>query len=282
MTLPSAGQSILIFCPFISNRLIIMNPMINIALSAARDASEKILLGSARLDRLRITNKDPENFSTNMDQDSAYTIISQLHKAYPSHTIESRVGESIAGEEGQPRWIVDPLFGSLNYSQGYSSYGVSIAVIIDNLVNHSVLILPKSNEEYIASRGEGARLNKQKLRVYDENEFQNPLIGFNRGQITDSVSLKIFELLLQQKAQVRISGCSAIDMLLVSTNSLIAGWCEARNSNSEQAAGLILKESGALIGSELGNPDLKSASELFFGAPKIFKNLIKLRQSIIL
>lgn len=254
--------------------------MMNIALRAARDASEKIRLGSARLDRLKIFNRDPENFSTNIDQDSAYTITTQLQRAYPSHTIESRVGESIPGDEGQPRWIVDPLFGSFNFSQGYSSYGVSIAVIIDNLVNHSVLILPHSNEEYIASKGEGARLNKQKLRVTDENEFPHSLIGFNGGQLSTNLSLEIFQLLLQQNAQIRISGCSTIDMLLVSAHSLVAGWCEASNSNSEQAAGLILRESGALIGSERGNPNLSDATELFFGAPKIFKKLIKLRQTI--
>ena len=254
--------------------------MMNIALRAARDSAEKLLLGSTRLDRIRIVDDSPENFSTNMDQTSAYTIISQLQQAYPLHSIDSRVGESVKGEEGQPHWIIDPLFGSFNYSQGYPNYGVSIAVIIDNLVSHSVLVLPQSNEEYTASRGEGAKLNKQKLRAANEGNFPNSLIGFNSGRINKDTSVKIFKLLLQQNAQIRITGSSPIDMLLVSSNSLFAGWCGADHSNSEQAAGLVLKESGALIGSETGNPNLSSATELFYGAPKIFKKLIKLRQTI--
>ena len=259
-----------------------MHPMMNIALRAARDSSEKILLGSARLDRLRVIDDTPGNFSTNMDQTSAYTIIAQLQQAYPSHSIECRVGEPIAGEEGQPRWIIDPLFGSFNYSQGYPNYGVSIAVIIDNVLSHSVLILPHKNEEYTASRGQGAQLNKQKLRVSGENEVPNSLIGFNSGLIGSDTAVKVFELLQEQNAQIRISGCSPIDMLLVAKNSLFAGWCEANNSNSEQAAGLVLKESGALIGSETGNPNLHLANELVYGEPKIFKKLIKLRQTISL
>ena len=259
-----------------------MHPMMNIALRAARDSSEKILLGSARLDRLRVIDDTPGNFSTNMDQTSAYTIIAQLQQAYPSHSIECRVGVPIAGEEGQPRWIIDPLFGSFNYSQGYPNYGVSIAVIIDNVLSHSVLILPHTNEEYTASRGQGAQLNKQKLRVSGENEVPNSLIGFNSGLIGSDTAVKVFELLQEQNAQIRISGCSPIDMLLVAKNSLFAGWCEANNSNSEQAAGLVLKESGALIGSETGNPNLHLANELVYGEPKIFKKLIKLRQTISL
>jgi hypothetical protein len=69
-------------------------------------------------------------------------------------------------------------------------------------------------------------------------------------------------------------------MLMVCTNSLGASFCEASEAFSVRAATLVLKESGALISSELGDPNLGEASEFYFGAPRIFKELIKLRMLV--
>ena len=257
-----------------------MQPIVNMALRAAYAGSEKLLQDSDRLDRLNIVNNDPANFSSNIDYEVEEIMIYQLHKAYPDHTIKSRLGNSITGEAGQPQWLIDPLFGSFNYSKGYPGYGISIAITNEAKVNHSVLILPASNEEFVASKGNGAQLNKLKLRVMDKGAIESGLLGLNYSSENTTLMSDILELLMLNKAQIRISGCSALDMLMVCANKLAAGCCEASESFSVQAATLILKESGALIGSEAGDPSLAKATEFLFGYPHIFKKLVRLRNKI--
>ena len=88
------------------------------ALRLARTGSEKAILASARLDRLKIVSNDPSDFSSSMDYEINELIVSGLQKAYPTHTIKSRIGESIIGLDTEPSWLIDPLFGSLNFFKG--------------------------------------------------------------------------------------------------------------------------------------------------------------------
>ena len=257
-----------------------MQPMINMALRTAREGSEKALLASARLDRLKIVSNDPFDFSSNMDYEINELVVSNLRKAYPKHTIRSRIGEPIIGQDTEPSWYIDPLFGSLNFAEGNPSYGVSIAIEIEGNIEHAILTLPEYNQEFIASKGSGAQLNKTKLRVNPKGKFENSLLGVCLGQKNIESSIKLVTLLAHENPQIRMSGCSTYDMLMVCKNSLGASFCEASGDFSVRAATLVLKESGALISSELGDPSLGAASEFYFGAPRIFKELVKLRKLV--
>ena len=257
-----------------------MQPIINMALRAAREGSEKALLASARLDRLKIVSSDPFDFSSNMDHEINELVVSNLQRAYPTHTIKSRIGEPIIGQDTEPSWYIDPLFGSLNFSKGNPSYGVSIAIEIEGNIEHSILTLPEYNQEFVASKGSGAQLNKTKLRVDPKVKFENAFLGFCLGRENIESSIRLFTLLAHKNSQIRTSGCSTYDMLMVCTNSLGASFCEASEAFSVRAATLVLKESGALISSELGDPNLGEAYEFYFGAPRIFKELVKLRKLV--
>ena len=257
-----------------------MQPIINMALRLARTGSEKAILASARLDRLKIVSNDPFDFSSSMDYEINELVVSGLQKAYPTHTIKSRVGESIIGLDTEPSWFIDPLFGSLNFFKGNPSYGVSIAIEVEGEIKHSVLILPEYNQEYVASKGSGAQLNKTKCRVDSKGNLENSLLGVCLGQRNVQSSMKLATLLSETNPQIRMSGCSTFDMLMVCSNRLGAGYCEASQSYSMRAAALLLSESGALISSETGDPNLEKALELYFGAPRIFKEIVKLRKQI--
>ena len=128
-----------------------MHPLLNIALRAARDASESLAHKAARLDRIKVLDSDPASFTTSADVDSDETLRYHILKAYPSHSIQSRVSGDHQGDEGEPVWMIDPLVGSLNYSCGYSRFGVSIAVSKDGNVEHAVIVCPMQNDEFTAS-----------------------------------------------------------------------------------------------------------------------------------
>ncbi len=256
-----------------------MQAMINIALRAARSAAEALLQTGDRLDRIKIVNDDPLDFISSADQDSEATILYHLQKAFPSHSFNTRLGEQIQGEEHEPTWLVDPLVGSFNFSRGSDRYGIAIACKIDNNLSHSVVLLPVMNEEFTASRGNGAQLNNRRIRVNDNKDEKHAVIvldaeGVNPGQLAN-----IMQKFGDSQDSVRMTGSSAIDMAFTAAGRFSAGWCINRDSIAQQAATLLLTEAGALVGSETGSPDTANASELIYATPKTFKEFVKIRQS---
>jgi len=256
-----------------------MHAMINIALSAVWSASEALLQSADRLDRLKIINNDPANFVSSIDKEVELTIIYHLQKSYPNHSIETRLGEKIEGEANEPTWLVDPLLGSFNYSRGIDCYGIALACQIEGTVTHSVLILPSRNEEFIATRGAGAKLNSRRIRVFDE-KLDYPIYAFDADGEDTSLMTRLIKKVGLGQAIARVSGSAAIDMAYVAAGRMTGGWSMAPATVSKLAAGLILTEAGALIGTEKGNPDLTSSSEMIFAGPTAFKTLVKMRQSV--
>ena len=259
-----------------------MHPMINIALKAARDAAEAIAHSSDRLDRIKIVDSSPNSFLTSMDLDSDKTLQYHLLKAYPEHSIDSRATGVKAGARKDIVWFIDPLIGNRNFARGYTQFALSLACQIDGVIQHAAVVCPMTNEEFTATRGGGAQLNSRRLRVGRETELvAGSLVGLNGDAEERDILRSMQESVFAVGAQPRISGCTALDIVNTAADRLQGGWApnEGGQNHSLKAAALILKEAGGLIGSESANPEYAEGAELLFSNPKIFKQLVKMRQA---
>ncbi|RUQ46528.1 inositol monophosphatase, partial [Corynebacterium pseudodiphtheriticum] len=61
-----------------------MQPMLNIALRAARSASELIFRSIERLDTIKVDEKDAKEYVSEVDRAAEQKIIDALRKAYPT------------------------------------------------------------------------------------------------------------------------------------------------------------------------------------------------------
>src|SRR5690625_681969 len=75
-----------------------MEPMLNIALRAARKAALLIERSYERLDLVKVESKRPNDFVTEVDRAAEREIISQLRKAYPDHSFR---GEESGEQPGK-------------------------------------------------------------------------------------------------------------------------------------------------------------------------------------
>ncbi len=257
-----------------------MHPMITIALRAARDAAEAIALSSDRLDRVQIIDATPAGFLTSMDQNSEKTILYHLEKAYPTHSFHSRVSGLKQGTDKDVVWLIDPLLGNRNFASGYTQFAVSVACQMSGVIKHAVVINPLANEEYVASRGDGAQLNSRRIRVSSKIEFEDALISINPENIPTPTAAGMQSDLLKRGSHIRISGCTPLDMLHAAANRVQGGWAANMNPLSLAAASLVLQEAGGLIGSETGNPDSTTGQELVFANPRFFKAMLQARHEI--
>ncbi len=257
-----------------------MHALVNIALRAANDAGEALAHSSERLDKVSVLDSNPDNFVTSLDENANRTILYHLDKAFPTHSIRSRVSGLKQGTDKSTTWLVDPLIGGQNLSRGYPAYGVSIACEINGVVSHSVVVCPALREEITASRGKGAQLNSRRIRVNSEPSLGSALFAINASAGSLDTQLGMERSLVNQGGSIRNCGVTALDLVGTAIGRIDGGWADQKYTDGLAAALLILQEAGGLVANESGNPSLSSASELIYASPNVFKQLLKIRGAL--
>ena len=106
------------------------DPVLAVAVRAARRAASVIIDASRDLRRLPTFSKEHGDIVSAADQEAESAIGATISAAFPDHAIlGDESGEIKVGNAQSPfLWIVDPIDGSLNFIHGYPYYAVSIAL----------------------------------------------------------------------------------------------------------------------------------------------------------
>ncbi|MBA1274370.1 type III secretion system regulator SuhB [Stutzerimonas azotifigens] len=258
-----------------------MQPMLNIALRAARGAGELILRSIERLDVISVNEKEAKDYVTEIDRAAEQSIVNALRKAYPNHGIlgeESGLSEG-SGEGTDYLWIIDPLDGTTNFVRGVPHFAVSIACKYRGRLEHGVVLDPIRQEEFTASRGRGAALNGRRLRVSSRKSLEGALLGtgfpFRDGQLDNLDSyLNMFRSLVGQTAGLRRAGAASLDLAYVAAGRYDAFW-EFGLSEWDMAAGaLLIQEAGGLVSDFNGGHDFLEKGQIVAGNTKCFKAVL--------
>lgn len=260
-----------------------MEPMLTIALKAARKAGELIERSFERLDTITIEEKGRNDYVSEVDRKSEQEIIYHLSKAYPDHSF---IGEETgtSGKAGSDyEWIIDPLDGTTNFIHGIPQFSVSIACKYRGQLEHAIVLDPIKREEFTASRGKGATLNDRRIRVSPRRGLDGALIGtgvpFN-GFALEHIDayLNCMREVAGQTAGIRRPGSAALDLAYVAAGRFDGFW-EMNLKPWDMAAGVLLvKEAGGLISGFEGDSRFLDSGNVVCGTPKVFKPLLQIVQ----
>jgi len=253
-----------------------MNPTLNIAIRAARSAGNVIIRNLGKLDTLAVHTKDRNDFVTEVDRQAEQEIIYILRKAFPAHGILAEESGFQEGDEYQ--WIIDPLDGTTNFLHGFPQFAVSIALRHKGRLDQGVVYDPLRQEIFSASRGAGATMNDQRLRVTNRKTLEGSLLGTGfpfKSQQHLEVYLEMFRALFPQTAGIRRAGSAALDLAYVASGRLDGFW-EIGLSIWDMAAGvLLIQEAGGLAGDFSGGHDHLESGNIVAGNPKLFAEILK-------
>jgi myo-inositol-1(or 4)-monophosphatase len=263
-----------------------MEPMINIALRAARKAGENIVRASDDLDRFEVKAKGVNNFVTEVDITAEQEIIYHLRKAYPDHAILGEESGLSGDEDAEYRWIIDPLDGTTNFVRGIPHYGVSIACLYRGKLEHAVVVDPVRREEFTASRGRGAQLNGRRIRVSNLPNLEGALLGTGipfKDHCDDKMVpyCKSVEVLAGQCAGIRRAGAASLDLAYVAAGRLDAFW-EIGLAPWDMAAGaLLIREAGGLVSDIDASDNYLESGNIVCGNPKCFKAVLQATKPLL-
>lgn len=238
------------------------HPIVNTAITAARQAGDLIIQASLRLDEVQATPKGRHDFATQVDNHAEKIIIETLHTAYPEYGFICEESGKKPGNEYT--WIVDPLDGTTNFVHGLPHFCVSIALKHNNRIEHGVIYDPIRQELFTASRGRGAQLNDRRIRVANRRNLDGALIGLNpikhpkRAEGTEQLRQNI----AKKAAGLRHSGSAALDLAYVAAGRLDA-FIEWRLREWDIAAGVLLvQEAGGVVTQPNGDDDYLNAGNV--------------------
>ena len=252
-----------------------MNPMLNIAIRAARAAGDVIIRQIDHVQDLPVVKKSRNDFVTEVDKHAEMVIIETLRKSYPDHAI---LAEESGSQGDSPYvWIIDPLDGTTNYLHGFPQYAVSIALQYQEELLQAVIYDPLRQELFTASRGEGAMLNNKRIRVSKQKYLEGALLGtgfpFKEQERLDEY-LGSFRTLFPMTAGIRRAGAAALDIAYVACGRLDGFWELGLKSWDMAAGALLVKEAGGMISDFDGKDTYLTKGDIVAANPEIHEQML--------
>ena len=225
-----------------------MERLMEIAADAARRAGE-LLLDRARGPARGVSTKSsPTDPVSDADRDSERLILELLAENRPQDGILSEEGGGKESSSGL-RWVIDPLDGTVNFLYGIPAWAVSIAVEDRDGGVAGAIFDPNLGHMWTASRGAGAWLNGEPIRVSDENDLSRALVGtgFSYNVEARTTQAMVISRLLPHVRDIRRGGSAALDLAALACGRL-DGFYEAVMEPWDRAAGeLLIREAGGVV-----------------------------------
>jgi myo-inositol-1(or 4)-monophosphatase len=262
-----------------------MQPMLNIAETAALEAGKIIMQHADRLDRVKIQAKGYNDLVTDVDTKSQQAIVDTILRAYPTHHILAEEDKNndnpyeIVCQDKDYLWIIDPLDGTVNFAHGFPVYNVSIALQYRGKLQVAVIYDPVKNELFSALRGKGALLDHKRIRVSTNKKLPMSLLGTGfpfKYPEYQKPYIDGFAKCMAKTAGIRRAGAAALDLAYVACGRLEGFW-EFGLQPWDMAAGILLiTEAGGLCGdiTEKNNP--LASGHIITANPHIYQPLREL------
>ncbi len=257
-----------------------LHPMLNVAIKAARAAGAIINRAALDVESVRISQKQINDFVTEVDHASEKVIIETLLTAYPGHGIlAEESGSQHGAKDSEFVWIIDPLDGTTNFIHGFPVYCVSIALAVRGKIEQAVIYDPSRNDLFTATKGRGAFLNERRIRASKRTQLKECLVStgfpFRPGDNFKNY-LAMMGDVMQRTAGLRRPGAAALDLAYVAAG-YTDGFFETGLSIWDVAAGsLLVTEAGGLIGNFTGESDFLEQKECLAGTPRIYGQLVQI------
>ena len=255
-----------------------MHPYLNIAIRAAEKAGNILRRHFDELDRLNVEQKSFNDFVSEADRHAEQAIVRIIEKYYPKHSIIAEEGHGRRMQKAEVEWIIDPLDGTTNFLHGFPHFAISIAIRVKGRLEHGVIYDPMRDELFVASRGEGARLNNVRIRVSETRKLDTALLAtgfpFREMDHLDSY-LQSLRYFMTHTAGIRRLGSAALDLAYVAAGRVDGFW-EFKLKPWDIAAGaLIVREAGGIVTDFVGGDDFLKSGNILAGNPDILREMAK-------
>jgi myo-inositol-1(or 4)-monophosphatase len=264
----------------------VISGLIRVMEKAARKAGQRLRRDFGEIEHLQVSRKGPADFVSKADQAAERTLWDELRAARPDWGFELEEGGTIAGAQGKPRFIIDPLDGTSNFLHGIPHFAISIAVQEPRLdgkgwgeVTAALVYQPITDESFWAEKSKGAWLQDKRLRVSGRRHLDESLIATGmpfagHGDFAEWV--KIFAAIGPQVAGIRRFGSAALDLAWVAAGRYDGFWESGLKPWDTAAGCLLVREAGGFVTNFKGISEPVCAAQVLAGNDALHSRLHKI------
>lgn len=255
-----------------------MSPTMNIMIKAAEKASRSLLHDFNEVEKLQVSQKSPGDFVSKADIRSEEIIFEELMNARRDYAF--LMEEAGVKNEGKSEytWIIDPLDGTANFLYGIPHWAISIGLKKGDEIIAGLVLDPVKNELFRAEKGQGAFVNRARLRVSGRKDLSLAAVfstAYFAGRKADDPIIKQHAMLQKCVQNIRCTGSMTLDLSYIA-----AGRSDFVSDSAKPwdiAAGAILiKEAGGKVTDRSLGQNFLENNEVVAGNPFIYEKLVEL------
>lgn len=227
-----------------------------VIMRAIEKAAKSLVRDFGEVEQLQVSQKGPGNFVTAADTRAEDILFNDLKKSRPTFGFLLEERGEVKGEDGEHRYIIDPLDGTNNFLHGIPHWSISVALEKGNEIICGAIYDPIRNETFWAEKGVGAFIQHRRLRVSARKDPKYSLIAGGdpcRDHTRIPEFMAQFEGLIRAGSSFRRMGSAALDLSYIAAGRLEAFWERDLGPWDVAAGSLIVKEAGGLISSLQGD-----------------------------
>lgn len=204
---------------------------------------------------MRIDKKGAIDLVTEVDVAVERMFRALIAERFPGHQV---LGEELQQDDLLQRtapgycWVFDPIDGTTNFAHGLPIFCASLGLELDGEAIVAAVYDPTRRELFTAERGQGARLNGERITVSSADIVLDSLLvtGFPytvHQPETGEELVALFGHFLGRSRAVRRLGSAALDLCYVAAGRL-DGFYEATLKPWDSCAGaLLVEEAGGRV-----------------------------------
>ncbi len=209
----------------------------------------------------RIRYKSVIDLVTDTDRDAEALVLKRLQRTFPGHLVvgeEASTGITLRRPPADRYvWYLDPLDGTTNFAHAHPHFAVSLALAHGADVLLGIVHDPLRGETFVATRGGGATLNGQPIRVSTVRSLNRALLGtgfpYDR-QRRAAFYLRFLAAFMTRTQGIRRAGSAALDLSYVACGRLDGFWEWKLRPWDIAAGALLVVEAGGRTSNFLGGP----------------------------
>jgi len=224
-----------------------------------------------------IEEKGLNSLVSYVDREAEKLLVDGLGDLLPGSTFLTEE-DTVANEESEQQWIIDPLDGTTNFLHQLPCFSVSVALRRAGETVLGIVYEVNQQECFYAWKEGGAHLNGQPIEVSRNSRMSDSLLatGFPYEDF-DWINpyFKVLGALVQSSRGIRRFGSAAVDLVYTACGRFDA-FFEARLKAWDVAGGaFIVQEAGGLVTDFKGGDDYLFGGEIIAANPRVHKEVLK-------
>jgi myo-inositol-1(or 4)-monophosphatase len=260
-----------------------MDKFLKVAIHAAESSGKIVLDYFEKLHDFTQKTENMRDLVTEVDLLSERCIKKKIKRSFPNHSI---IGEESGADNRNSdyMWHIDPLDGTVNYSQGIPLCVVSIALEKCGEIIMGVIFNPFAEEMFFASKGNGAFLNGKSIHVSTKKSIEEGLFVAAFSALHSKAKMKEYEIFGKindiSRGALRL-GSAALALAFVACGRLDGFWAKDLFSWDIAAGVVLVIEAGGKVSTVEGSSFILDGTSLVATNENIHNGFLEITKEIM-